>query len=423
MSTQTFVNQFLPGVALCVLGVAALLTPALAADKSPFGGTIRDQTGVNIHFTHPLPGEMEMMHQLGVGAIRMDISWNDIEKQKGVYDFSDYDVLMKNMEQYHIRPLLILDYGNHLYANNGTPDDPDWRAAFTRWAAATVKHYAGRHIIWEMWNEPNYNKGDWYVHLALATGIALRDAAPDEIYVGPACGGVDMDFLEHCFKVGLLNYWQAVTIHPYRTTNPETMDYQPLKDLIAKYAPAGKTIPIISGEWGYSVIPEGKTYSFVTSDAQQASYFDREMLWNMMNGIPLSIWYDWRNDFEKEGATEANFGLTHFPPLTGQPTVFQPKPSYFAASFFLKTLGEYHYDRSLPLAGVTDGYLVSFAKKHDHRYTAWTTADAPKDTVLPLPPGKYTVYDIMGNAEKQVIVDQSGLPLTLTGDVLFIIPD
>ena len=54
--------------------------------------------------------------------------------------------------------------------------------------------------------------------------------------------------------------------------------------------------PHLSGEWGYSVIPAGKTYSFVTSDAQQASYFDREMLWNAMNGIPLSIWYDWRND-------------------------------------------------------------------------------------------------------------------------------
>ncbi len=104
------------------------------------------------------------------------------------------------MEAYHIRPLLILDYTNPLYFNNKTPDDPEWRADFTRWAAATVKHYAGHHILWEMWNEPNYNKGDWYVHLALATGQALREAAPEEIYIGPAGGGIDMDFLEHCFK-------------------------------------------------------------------------------------------------------------------------------------------------------------------------------------------------------------------------------
>ena len=423
MFTKTIISRLLTGAALCALSAVALLTPALADPKPPFSGTVRDEVGVNIHFSKPLPGEMEMIHTLGVGAIRMDINWSSIEKQKGVYDFSDYDVLVKNLEQYHIRPLLILDYGNPLYANNGSPDDPEWRADFTRWAAATVTHFAGHHILWEMWNEPNYAKGDWYIHLALATGKALRAADPNEIYIGPAGGGVDMPFLERCFQAGLLNYWQAVSVHPYRTTNPETMDYGPLKDLIAKYEPAGANIPIFSGEWGYSVIPAGNTYSFVTSDAQQASYFDREMLWNMRNGIPLSIWYDWRNDEEKPGATEANFGLVHFPYQAGQPNVFEPKPSYVAASFFLRTLGDYTFERSLPLTGSTKGYLLSFGKKHAHRYTAWTTADAPEAAVLPIPPGRYVIYDLMGNAEKTVKADRAGLPLSLTGDVQFIVAD
>ena len=423
MSRGTIVGRLLAGLALGALCVGAFHSRALADDNPPFGGTLREEVGVNVHFARPLPGEMEMMHRLGVGAIRMDISWSSIEKQKGVYDFSDYDVLMKNLEQSHIRPLLILDYGNPLYANNGTPDDPEWRADFTRWAVATVNHFAGRHVLWEMWNEPNYKKGDWYVNLALATGKALREAAPNEAYIGPAGGGIDIPFLEHCFQAGALNYWQAVSVHPYRTDNPETLDYQPLKDLIAKYEPSGKSIPVLSGEWGYSVIPAGKTYSFVTSDAQQASYFDREMLWNVLNGIPLSIWYDWRNDEEKPGSTEANFGLVHFPHQDGPAEAFQPKPSYVAASFFLRTLGDYVYEKPLPMTGSKAGYLMSFVKKRDHRYAAWTTAALPEPAVLSIPPGKYTVYGLMGGVVKKITVDRSGLPLTLTGDVQFVVAE
>ena len=158
MSRGTIVGRLLAGLTLGALCVGALHARALADDNPPFGGTLREEVGVNIHFAKPLPGEMEMMHRLGVGAIRMDISWSSIEKQKGVYDFRDYDVLIKNLEQNHIRPLLILDYGNPLYADNGTPDDPEWRADFTRWAVATVTHFAGRHVLWEMWNEPNSTK-------------------------------------------------------------------------------------------------------------------------------------------------------------------------------------------------------------------------------------------------------------------------
>jgi hypothetical protein len=407
--------------ALCSLACTAFLTPALAADKSPFGGTVRDEVGVNIHFNDPLPGEMKMLSQAGFGSIRMDILWSSIEKTKGVYDFSHSDTLIKNLEKYHIRPLLILDYTNPLYFNNGHPDDAAWRADFDRWAVATVTHFRVHHIIWEMWNEPNYANGDWYIHLALATGQALHAADPGETYIGPAEGGTDPGFLEHCFQAGMLNYWQAVSIHPYRTSNPETMDYGPLKALVAKYEPAGKNIPILSGEWGYSVIPAGKTYSFVTSDAEQASYFDREMLWNLMNGIPLSIWYDWRNDSEKPGDTESNFGLVHNPPQAGQANAFQPKPSYVAALFFLHTLGDYRFDQSLKIPDITDGYLTSFTKRHDHRYTAWTTSPTPEQATLPIPPGKYTLYDLMGQNAKQVIVDHSGMPLTLTGDVQFIV--
>ena len=88
--------------------------------------------------------------------------------------------------------------------------------------------FDGRGILWEMYNEPNI--GFWhpkpnvddYTKLALAVGKALHNAEPGETYVGPATSTIDFNFLEACFKAGLLEYWFAVSVHPYRQKDPET---------------------------------------------------------------------------------------------------------------------------------------------------------------------------------------------------------
>ena len=96
----------------------------------------------------------------------------------------------------------------------------------SRWAAAAAKHFRGRGILWEMYNEPNI--GFWkpkpdvkqYVKLAIEVGKTLREATPDELYIGPASSTIDMPFLEECFRSGLLEYWSAVSVHPYRESGP-----------------------------------------------------------------------------------------------------------------------------------------------------------------------------------------------------------
>ncbi len=215
--------------------------------------------GVNIHFTDPKPGEMKQLADAGYRWIRMDLGWNGIERVKGEYDFSAYDRLMATLRPYSIRPLFILDYGNDLYQKD-SPRSPEARAAFARFAAAVVSHFKDQGILWEMWNEPN--GGFWkptanvdeYIALALETGKAIRKAAPGEYYIGPATSGINFNFIERCFQGGLLQYWDAVSFHPYRDTPPETAapDFDRVKELIAKYAPTGKQVPILSGEWGYS---------------------------------------------------------------------------------------------------------------------------------------------------------------------------
>src|SRR5229473_3227724 len=230
--------------------------------------------GVNIHFTDPRPGEIKMIADAGFRWVRMDFVWEATENTRGRYDFSAYDRLLDSLQPFDLGALLILDYGNQLYDNGAPPRTENARRAFADWAGAAARHFAGRRVIWEVYNEPN-NKMFWrpqpdvneYVALALAVGRAFRAAAPNEKLIGPATG-IDFPFLEACFKAGLLDYWSAVSVHPYRQSGPEEAanDYCRLRELIARYrtgsghdvvsAPnlslSTNDIPIISGEWGYS---------------------------------------------------------------------------------------------------------------------------------------------------------------------------
>ncbi|HUC84921.1 MAG TPA: cellulase family glycosylhydrolase, partial [Candidatus Acidoferrales bacterium] len=254
--------------------------------------------GVNIHFTDARAGELEMLAAAGFRWVRMDFSWSETEQRPGEYDFSAYDRLLAALEAQKLRALFILDYGNRLYKADGSVATDAGRRAFSRWAAAAAVHFKGHGILWEIWNEPNGSfwkpkaKVDDYALLALAAAQAIHAAAPGEAVIGPAVSGVDLSFIESCFKAGLLDWWDAVSVHPYRQAAPESAaaDYRKLRELIARYAPKGKSIPILSGEWGYSSAWQN------FDEATQGQMLAREWLVNLANHVPLSIWYDWHDD-------------------------------------------------------------------------------------------------------------------------------
>src|SRR5208337_4946537 len=165
-----------------------------------FNGVIPDSIGVNIHFLNPKPKEMEMLAASGVRWVRMDFAWESIEQAPAQYDFSMYDKLVTILESYRISPYFIFDYSNKLYDNGMSPYTEEGRRAFAQWVGASVEHFQGRGIIWEMYNEPNWsfwhpkpNVHD-YIMLALEVGEAIRTVAPGEVYIGPAGAVIDFNF-------------------------------------------------------------------------------------------------------------------------------------------------------------------------------------------------------------------------------------
>src|ERR1044072_8257256 len=334
---------------LLLIALALPCSGCVRSSNCPFvspsatsGPVIPEGFGVNIDFTDPRPGELALLAQSGVRWVRMDLKWDQTEKEPGRYDFTAYERLMKALESERLRVLFILDYGNPLYQDGAPPRNEATRQAFARWAVAAAKHFGGRGALWEVYNEPNHSlfwppkpNVQEYVELALAVGRAFRAAVPDEKLIGPATSEIDFDFVESCFKAGLLEYWSAVSVHPYRRSDPETaaQDYCRLRELINKYAPArtgsssdrvdaAKQISIISSEWGYSAVWPN------LSEEKQGELLARASLTNVANGITLSIWYDWHDDGTDTREAEHHFGLVANTYHDGRTPVYDSKPGY-----------------------------------------------------------------------------------------------
>lgn len=261
------------------------------------------------------------------------------------------------------------------------PHTETGRAAFARWAAAAVGRYRGRGYLWEIWNEPNHsnfwkpqpNVAD-YVALARAVGRSVREAAPGERLIGPATSTIDLEFLEECFRGGVLEDWWAVSVHPYRQTEPETVmvDYGRLRDMIRRHAPAGRELPILSSEWGYSTAWRGMNAE------RQGALLARQWLVNAAAGIPLSIWYDWRDDGADPAEPEHNFGTVRHRWFAGWPP-FDPKPAWYAMRAFHGELDGHRFVRRVSLertSGEADpaDWLLLFERAGRWRLVMWTTS-------------------------------------------------
>jgi hypothetical protein len=359
---------------------ATLLANELPPPVLPAG------VGVNIHFVRGQEKDLDLIAAAGFKWIRMDFTWESIEKTNGVYDWSDYDALTANLQKRGLSAIYILDYSNPLYegmvdSKNGvtqakergvaSPQHPDSVIAYGRWAAAAAVHFRGKHIIWELWNEPNGSfwkpkpSALQYSALANSTSMMIRDAEPRATIIGPACAGFDWPFLERFMKSGALQYLDAVSVHPYRGPQeaPETAatDYEKLRALIDMYAPDDRKgkIPIISGEWGYSTQTGG------VSLETQAAYAVRQQLSNLLRGIPISIWYDWKNDGPDAGYNEHNFGAV-MSDLTF-------KPAYTAIKTLTRELADHRILRRIQL-DEKDYALVFVGSYGGCKVAAWTLA-------------------------------------------------
>jgi len=405
----------------CILLAGCLILGAIAlSSRAAFPLpelTVPNGFGVNIHFRGE-PRDLDLIADAGFKVIRMDLTWGAVERKKGLYEFekSGYDALTKGCSKRGIRILYILDYSNRLYESDRSVRTEQGRRAFAAFAEAAAKRYAGKEILWEIWNEPNI-KQFWrpqpsvydYCKLVKETAPRIKKTDPSGLVIAPATSTIPFNWLKQCFKKGLLKWIDVLSFHPYRPQPPETVikDYARLRELITRYAPnrdpasrEPKKIPIISGEWGYSNLNWDKTR---LSNDQQAQYLVREFLINLYQGIPVSIWYDCCNDGTNPDEREHNFGtVTHN---------LKPKAAYLAAKTLASTLKGYRIEKHLDLGSAND-FALKLTKNGNEALAFWTVGKSHQLS-FPLPPGKGMLINLLGDKTK-LSWKTDGLKLTVS---------
>lgn len=386
--------------------------------QGKFGPVLNICSGINIHFTKGHERDLDMIAAAGFKFIRMDLIWEETENTKGTYNWTAYDELTANLNKRGLRAIYILDYSNSLYEDSAkfkdtltgleykdiaSPQHPESITGFERWAAAAASHFKDNKVIWEIWNEPNVSYWrpvpdvNQYIALALAACKAVKSVAPNSVIIAPGASQVPLPFLETFMASGVLEYLDGVSIHPYRdySLSPEnaSSDYRKVRDIIARHTPKGKKeIPVISSEWGYSSATNG------LSVETQAEYVVRMQLSNLLNGIPFSIWYDWKNDGNSPTDFEYNCGT-----VTSD---LKPKPAYTAIQTMNKQLDGFSFLRRIDLKNDHDYALLFKNEIGNYRISAWSM-DQSHSVLIDI---------IISNVKGATAIDGKGNDLKLKTD-------
>jgi hypothetical protein len=169
---------------------------------------------------------------VGVRSLRMPFEWSEIEPKDDEFVWDKYDRIVGWADKYDVEliPTFIWENPQPEWAGRGKAKKGNGEKQYppedmTKWddfVYQTVNRYKDSVSWWIPANEPNlsrywYPKPDAkaYVNLLKVTREAVLRADPEGKILGCNVAGMDLLFLEECFKEGALSYCDAIGAHPY----------------------------------------------------------------------------------------------------------------------------------------------------------------------------------------------------------------
>lgn len=275
---------------------------------------------------------MEMIAAEGVGWIKQQFLWSDIEPQRGSHwdekyqqdAWKKYDDIVDLAEHYGVRIIARLDHAPAWARPAGStagtpPTDPNDYANFV---AEFVQHYRGRVQYLQIWNEPNLSvewggriDPDGYFQLLQTSYSRAKAADPNVVILSAPMAMTnehsdrampEFDYWQRLYALGAEKYFDIMTASAYGLDQPPTAPPDPpainvrrvelLRKLMEDEGDGGKAVWL--NEYGWDAVPdtmpkEKLIWQRVT-DQQQASWTPEGITWMRGNWPWLgvaSIWY------------------------------------------------------------------------------------------------------------------------------------
>ena len=164
--------------------------------------------------------ECAMFREAGIGAVRFDFGWDDLEREPGRWEFSRSDLPLDAAERNGIEVIAIL----------GSDTLPAWGKppfrhldAYLGYVKQCAERYRGRVRYFELFNEPNHlrfwgekpNAAD-YVTLLAESARLIRRHAPEAKIVCGGLAGTPKKYLAEMLDKGAAEHFDIMNFHPYQ---------------------------------------------------------------------------------------------------------------------------------------------------------------------------------------------------------------
>ncbi len=265
-----------------------------------------------------------LMKEAGIGFVRIDVAWSDVEPKEGEWRWEKYDKITAILKEHDIKMLVTLGY-NPLYQMKNWNDAPD-AARYVRYAQAVVSRYKDRVKYWEIWNEPNH-ENYWvpqddlaaYTELLKTVYPVIKKEDPTSLVLIGGLTGKFWEDLEKVYALGGGDSFDIVNIHPFgNPLEPESVagmkdQYMLLKKVMTDRGQEAK--PVWITEIGCPGVKPGvkKNEWWVgrnTTEAEQAKWvqtvYQETMRWP---GVEKVFWAFFRDTPDHFFSGVDNFGL------------------------------------------------------------------------------------------------------------------
>jgi hypothetical protein len=380
--------------------------------------------GVATHFGQDWnPEIVPLVEQAGFGSVRDEAYWDQQETVQGTIAITPKVLAYESaLNAADIDLLLVLSYGNPFYDDFMAPTSPEGIAAFTNYADTMVDHFGTDDTNYEVWNEwniffgqgPAGSRPDTYFNLLKETYGTIKASNPDAEVIGPVSAQVPMEWLEEFFRIGGLDYIDALSVHPYTyPAGPEQLD-ETIAELRALMAQYGEVKPIVISEVGW---PTGIAARSI-DDITQAQYLVQSQTIALSHDVQQYFIYNFMDKGTNPADTEHRFGLIHNP--GDAQGAYTPKPSYVSIATLQRLLaGKEALGQQELTGGVSDYAFDSGTGQTTH--VLW--ADNPQSVSFTTS-GPVTVTDLFGaastiqpNQNGQVTVTAGTAPVYVDGPI------
>ncbi len=219
-------------------------TPAPTATPLPVNNRTF-QVGTQVQYSLDLnpenqDGWMRLVQQLGMGWFKMQVRWEDVEPERGVYDWSKLDLAMPSAGRFGLNVMMSIvtapEWSREPGVDTTKHGPPANTQDFVNFIVALLERYPGQVQAIEVWNEQNLDR-EWtsieglsaanYIEMLRQVYLAVKEVDPGIIVISGALsptGGWtepdgrvsaidDFDYLDQMIAAGLLTYTDCVGVH------------------------------------------------------------------------------------------------------------------------------------------------------------------------------------------------------------------